>query len=122
MTFEPALSILFFHFFLFHTSEGSDGELTTDLHFSSANAPSSSNNHLKDPPELDKVLPSLVDVKAVTKPSKDADLPVDVLLLTVTNCEFLACYSECYIVHVNNPTCYHTIYFLFIFPSSCFWF
>ena len=98
MTFEPALSILFFHFFLFLASEGSDGKLTTGLHFSFANAPSTSNNHGKDPPELDKVLPSLADVKAVTKPSKDADLPVDVLLLTVTNCEFLACYSE-----LKNP-------------------
>ena len=98
MTFEPALSILFFHFFLFLASEGSDVELTTGLHFSSANAPSTSNNHGKDPPELDKVLASLADVKAVTKPSKDADLPVDVLLLTVTNCEFLACYSE-----LKNP-------------------
>ena len=47
-----------------------------------------------DPPELNKVLPSFADIKAITKPSKDADLPVDVLLLTVTNCEFLACYSE----------------------------
>ena len=98
MTFEPALSILFFHFFLFLASEGSDGKLTTGLHFSSANAPSTSNNHGKDPLELDKVLPSLADVKAVTKPSKDADLPVDVLLLTVTNCEFLACYSD-----LKNP-------------------
>ena len=98
MTFEPALSILFFHFFLFLASEGSDGKLTTGLHFSSANAPSTSNNHGKDPPELDKVLPSLADLKAVTKPSKDADLPVDVLLLTVTNCEFLACYSD-----LKNP-------------------
>ena len=47
-----------------------------------------------DPPELNKGLPSSADIKAITKPSKDADLPVDVLLLTVTNCEFLACYSE----------------------------
>ena len=36
----------------------------------------------------------MADVKAITKPSKDADLPVDILLLTVTNSEFLACYSE----------------------------
>ena len=50
--------------------------------------------HVGDPPELNKVLPSFAAVKAVTKPSKDADLPVDILLLTVTNCEFLACYSE----------------------------
>ena len=88
------MSILFFHSLLFLTSEGRDGEFTTGLHSSSKNAPSSSNNHVRDPPELDEVLPSLVDIKAITKPSKDADLPADILLLTVTNCEFLACYSE----------------------------
>ena len=54
--------------------------------------------NIEDPPELNKVLPSLADIKAITKPSKDADLPVDILLLTVTNCEFLACYSE-----LKNP-------------------
>ena len=40
----------------------------------------------------------MADIKAITKPPKDADLPVDILLLTVTNCEFLACYSE-----LKNP-------------------
>ena len=40
----------------------------------------------------------MADIKAITKPLKDADLPVDILLLTVTNCEFLACYSE-----LKNP-------------------
>ena len=40
----------------------------------------------------------MADIKAITKPSKDANLPVDILLLTVTNCEFLACYSE-----LENP-------------------
>ena len=40
----------------------------------------------------------MADIKAITKPSKDADLPVDIMLLTVTNCEFLACYSE-----LKNP-------------------
>ena len=71
------------------TSEGSDvstPQLTTDVK-------SPSNNQTGEPPELNKVLPSLADVKAITKPSKDADLPVDILLLTVTNSEFLACYS-----------------------------
>ena len=44
----------------------------------------------------------MADVTTTTKPSKDADLPVDVLLLTVKNCEFLACYSE-----LTNPfRCY----------------
>ncbi|CAH3146602.1 unnamed protein product [Porites evermanni] len=76
------------------TSDSSDvntPQLTTDVK-------SSSNNHTGDPPELNKVLPSLADIKAITKPSKDANLPVDILLLTVTNCEFLACYSE-----LKNP-------------------
>ena len=36
----------------------------------------------------------MADINTITKPLKDADLPVDVLLLTVKNCEFLACYSE----------------------------
>ena len=76
------------------TSEGSDSntpQLTIDIK-------SSSRNDTRDPPELNKVLPSLVDIKAISKPSEDADLPVDILLLTVTNCEFLACYSE-----LKNP-------------------
>ena len=82
-------------------SEGSDGDtpqLTTGLHSSSKNSSSNASNHVGDPPELNKVLPLFADIKAITKPSKDADLPVDVLLLTVTNCEFLACYSE-----LKNP-------------------
>ena len=57
---------------------------------------------IRDPPELNKVLPSLAGIKAISRPSKHADLPVDVLLLTVKNCEFLACYSE-----LKNPyRCY----------------
>ena len=57
---------------------------------------------IRDPPELNKVLPSLAKITTVTRPSKHADLPVDVLLLTVKNCEFLACYSE-----LKNPyRCY----------------
>ena len=40
----------------------------------------------------------MADIKAITKPPKDADLPIDILLLTVTNSEFLACYSE-----LKNP-------------------
>ena len=105
-----------------NTSEDSDGntpQLTTGLPSSSKNVSNNSKNkrttvkrknnkkgkkertatrNIKDPPELNKVLPSLADIKAITKPSKDADLPVDILLLTVTNCEFLACYSE-----LKNP-------------------
>ena len=105
-----------------NTSEDSDGntpQLTTGLRSSSKNVSNNSKNkrttvkrknnkkgkkertatrNIEDPPELNKVLPSLADIKAITKPSKDAGLPVDVLLLTVTNCEFLACYSE-----LKNP-------------------
>ena len=83
-------------------SEGSDDDtpqLTcTGLHSSSKNSLNNERNHVGDPPELNKVLSSLADIKAITKPSKDSDLPVDILLLTVTNCEFLACYSE-----LKNP-------------------
>ena len=109
-------------------SDGDTPQLTTGLHSSSKNLSSNARNHVGDspdqrasessdddtpqltknsssngrnfgdPPELNKVLPSFADIKAITKPSKDADLPVDVLLLTVTNCEFLACYSE-----LKNP-------------------
>ena len=82
-------------------SEGSDDDtpqLTTALHSSSKNSSSNGRNHFGTPPELNKALLSFPDIKAITKPSKDANLPVDVLLLTVTNCEFLACYSE-----LKNP-------------------
>ena len=79
-------------------SDGDTPQLTTGLHSSSKSLSSNASNHVGDPPELNKVLPLFADIKAITKPSKDADLPVDVLLLTVTNCEFLACYSE-----LKNP-------------------
>ena len=75
-------------------SDGDTPQLTTGLHSSSKNSSSDARYHVGDPPELNKVLLSFADIKAITKPSKDADLPVDILLLTVTNCEFLACYSE----------------------------
>ena len=105
-----------------NTSEDSDGntpQLTTGLRSSSKNVSNNSKNkrttvkrknnkkgkkertatrNIEDPPELNKVPPSFADIKAITKPSKDAGLPVDILLLTVTNCEFLACYSE-----LKNP-------------------
>ncbi|CAH3119605.1 unnamed protein product [Porites lobata] len=110
-------------------SEGSDGnthQITTGFTASSKNPTSKTKNQrttskkkrkkkrkrerkertlkecIRDPPELKNVLPSLAEIKAVTRPSKHADLPVDVLLLTVKDCEFLACYSE-----LKNPyRCY----------------
>ena len=51
------------------------------------------------PPQLSVYVPLLQDVERTkTKPPKYAHLPVDVLLLTVKNCEFLACYME-----LKNP-------------------
>ena len=50
-----------------------------------------SNNSDAGRPQLAVGLPSLKDV---TTTSKQPDLPVDVLLVTVKNCEFLACYNE----------------------------
>ena len=57
-----------------------------------------SNNHIGEPPELNKILPSIADIKPITRPFKNATVPVDVLLLTVKYCEFLACYNE-----LKNP-------------------
>ena len=50
-----------------------------------------SNNSDADPPQLAVGLPSIKDV---TTTLKQPDLPVDVLLVTVKNSEFLACYNE----------------------------
>ena len=60
----------------------------------SNNPASSSKNSNGDPPELSCNLPSMRDIRTTTKEPKDAHLPVDILLLTVKNCEFLACYNE----------------------------
>ncbi len=44
-----------------------------------------------DPPELDIILPKLRDLPTFTKcPS----LPIDILLVTVKDCEFLSCYAH----------------------------
>ena len=66
-----------------------------DLPVDVNNTASNAKKPIRGPPELNKVRPSLADINTTTKP---ADLPVDVLLLTVKNCEFLACYSE-----LKNP-------------------
>ena len=39
---------------------------------------------IRGPPELNKVLPSMADIKTITKPSKDADHPVDVIVMQAT--------------------------------------
>ena len=50
-----------------------------------------SNNSDADPPQLAVSLPSIKDV---TTTLKQPDVPVDILLVTVKDCEFLACYNE----------------------------
>ena len=52
----------------------------------------------KDPPQLSVKLPRMSDIQSPTKHRNHARLPVDILLLTVKDCEFLACY-----MHLNNP-------------------
>ena len=50
-----------------------------------------SNNSDAGPPQLAVCLPSITDV---TTTLKQPELPVDILLVTVKDCEFLACYNE----------------------------
>ena len=79
-------------------SEGSDGnapQLGSSRPSCSKNAASNPKKSTMDPPELNKALPSLADVDI---DKKNPDLPVDVLLLVVKDCEFLACYNE-----LKNP-------------------
>ena len=52
----------------------------------------------EDPPQLTVKLPRMSDIQVPTKLRKHARLPVDILLLTVKDCEFSACY-----MHLNNP-------------------
>ena len=47
-----------------------------------------------EPPQLNERLPSMEDVETTTKRQDEAHLPVDFLLLTVKDCEFLACYMQ----------------------------
>ena len=78
-------------------SEGSDGtasQLTGSLPSCSNNTASNALKPFRGLLELHNVLPSSAEANTITKPLKDSDLPVDVLLLTVKDCEFLACYRE----------------------------
>ncbi|XP_068700007.1 uncharacterized protein [Montipora foliosa] len=45
------------------------------------------------PPKLRDKPPKLSDLPGATKPWENADLPIDILLLTVEDCEFLSCFS-----------------------------
>ena len=50
------------------------------------------------PPPLSIKVPKMKNLSKKSKPWSDVQLPVDILLLTVEDCEFLACY-----VYLNNP-------------------
>ena len=52
----------------------------------------------RDPPPLRANIPLMREIQPATKHPNDAHLPVDVLLLTVKDCEFSACYMQ-----MNNP-------------------
>ncbi|XP_078368871.1 uncharacterized protein LOC144652677 [Oculina patagonica] len=56
------------------------------------NEGSSSMDDNGDPPPLSIKLTRLGSLPKTLKPSSDVQLPVDILLLTVENCEFLACH------------------------------
>ena len=55
----------------------------------------SAHDHLAkdDVPTLSIKLPKKSDLPNTLKPWNDVQLPVDILLMTVENCEFLACYA-----------------------------
>ena len=57
-------------------------------------AGSSSNDGSDDPPELSFSLPSIRDIHAPLRDRNDLNLPVEILLVTVKNCEFMACYMQ----------------------------
>ena len=64
--------------------------MKTDM-MSEAATNSDSTNSDAGPPQLAVGLPSMKDV---TTTLKQPDLPADILLVTVKDCEFLACYNE----------------------------
>ena len=45
------------------------------------------------PPELNKKLPKLCDLSVIFKRWETVELPVDILLLVVEDCEFLSCFA-----------------------------
>ena len=49
--------------------------------------------HDAQPPPLSIEVPKMRDLPSKSKPWSDVQLPVDILLLTVKDCEFLACYT-----------------------------
>ena len=58
----------------------------------------SSKNIHDDPPQININLPKISELTNTTKRWKEVQLPVDILLLTVKDCEFLSCYH-----YLANP-------------------
>ena len=59
---------------------------------------SSSKNIYGDPPKVNISLPEISELTQDSKRWKDVQLPIDILLLTVKDCEFLSCYY-----YINDP-------------------
>ena len=51
-----------------------------------------------DPPKISFSLPEISELTQNSKSWKDVQLPIDILLLTVEDCEFLSCYY-----YINDP-------------------
>ncbi|XP_022804569.1 cingulin-like protein 1 [Stylophora pistillata] len=64
----------------------------------------SSKNIRGDPPKINIALPEKSEVTQNYKCWKDVQLPIDILLLTVEDCEFISCYY--YIVDPFTSYCY----------------
>ena len=58
--------------------DGSASQLTSRLHSCVNNTAGNAKKPIRGPPDLNKVVPSMADIKTITKPSKDADHPVNV--------------------------------------------
>ena len=58
----------------------------------------SSKNIYGDPPKINISLPEISELTQNFKRWKDVQLPIDILLLTVKDCEFLSCYY-----YINDP-------------------
>ena len=59
---------------------------------------SSPKNSYGDPPKINISLPEISEVTQNFKRWKDVQLPIDILLLTVKDCEFFSCYH-----YINDP-------------------
>ena len=58
----------------------------------------SSKNIYDDPPKISISLPGISELTQNSKRWRDVQLPIDILLLTVKDCEFLSCYY-----YINDP-------------------